>query len=150
MPTTSLKHRKRVLEYYYKNRTKLLAQKQKYRETRREELCAKANKYYADNKLAISERRKENYHKNREEIKAKRLKYEKANPDKVALWISRGREVSRRWRKRHKEEIKESKWYAKKVLAWQVKSYKVSDIPDELALAYVEVLKIKRYLRDAS
>lgn len=112
-------------EMYAKHREKRVADARAYRAKKREELAAKA---------------RERYHAGGEELKARRRTLSKA-PHRRA----KQDELQRRWAEKNPERA--AVFYAKNLLAEQT-GLRARDIPDDIAEAKVEQLKISRWVRE--
>lgn len=110
---------------YAKHREKRVAEAKARRDANREELAAKAA---------------ERYHAGGEELKARRRELAKAPHRRAKQY-----ELQRRWFERNPE--KKELQNAKVVLAEQV-GCRIRDIPDEIAWAKVEQLRIGRWARE--
>lgn len=149
-PPTNAEHCRR---YYAANREKLLAQKREHYEEHHDELIARGRANYAKHKEKRIEYAREYRRRNRERLNAEALEryqrnrearleqrkgYRKANAAKIYARIQA-------WRKRNPD--KEFLYHAKRVLA-EATGMRVADIPDDIAQAKVEQLKITRWIRE--
>lgn len=151
--------REQVLEYqrnkYQENKEKRRAEKRAARDADPEGVRAYQREQYAKhiekrrkagrdryqaNKEKLAAEARERYHANRERIR-ERAKLLRQGPERKA----KAAEATRRWQAEHPERM--DIHHAKRILAEQIKC-RPRDIPNEVAEAKVEQLKITRWVRE--
>jgi hypothetical protein len=147
--------RKLSRQYYRKHREKRLAEKRAEYEADPEAARAYKRAQYAKHRDERLERARAYRRKKRDEVNAKAKERYYAGGEELK---KRRRELSKRPEAREKQYAHQKRWneqnpdkqqrhYAKNLLAEQV-GLRARDIPDDLADAKVEQLKISRWVRE--
>jgi hypothetical protein len=147
--------RKLSREYYRRNREKRLAEKKAEYDADPEKSRAYRREQYAKHREERVERARRYRRKKQDEVNAKAKERYYAGGEELK---KRRRELSKRPEAREKQYAHQKRWneqnpdkrqrhYAKNLLAEQV-GLKGRDIPDDLADAKVEQLKIARWVRE--
>lgn len=140
---------------YQKHREKRLAEKRAERDADPDKARAYHRAMYAKHREERIERARQYRQKRREEVNAKAVERYHANRDTI---VARQRELRQRPEAKAKAVAAMAKWYqenpdraiihhAKRLLAEQV-DCRIRDIPDDVAEAKAEQLKITRWVRE--
>ena len=105
----------KVLEYekyYYKNKTRILIQSKKYRDTNKKDRSKYLKSYQKEHKEQLKKNARKWYIKNKEAIKERNLKYYQAHEQaclvRRRLWRIKNRERIRKYNREYKRKHKAS------------------------------------------